>query len=98
MLFISFLVIQGHPHTKQVDLWSLGVLCYELLVGEPPFQTTCYEETYNKISNVQYTVPEFVSNAAAHLISKLLVLRPERRMALDMVMRHPWIVVNTKST
>lgn len=87
-------MIQGHPHTKQVDLWSLGVLCYELLVGEPPFQTSSYEETYKKISTVQYTVPEFLSKAAVHLISKLLVLKPEQRMPLKMVMQHPWILAN----
>lgn len=88
-------VIQGHPHTKQVDLWSLGVLCYELLVGEPPFQTTSYEETYKMITNVQYTVPDFISKAAIHLISKLLVQKPEQRMPLALVMKHPWIQANT---
>lgn len=88
-------MIQGNPHTKQVDLWSLGVLCYELLVGEPPFQTKNYDETYKKISQVQYKMPEFVSKAAAHLISKLLVLNPDGRMSLQMVMKHPWILANT---
>lgn len=88
-------VIQGHPHTKQVDLWSLGVLCFELLVGEPPFQTTSYEETYKKITHVNYTAPDFLSKAAVHLISKLLVSNPDRRMPLKMVMQHPWILANT---
>lgn len=89
-------MIQGHPHTKQVDLWSLGVLCYELLCGEPPFQTKSYEETYQRISTVQYKLPDFVSKAAEHLISKLLVLQPDRRLALSAVKQHPWIVANTK--
>lgn len=88
-------MIQGHPHTKHVDLWSLGVLCYELLVGEPPFQTDSYEETYRKISHVQYKIPDFISKAAEHLISKLLVMQPERRMSLEMVKQHPWILANT---
>lgn len=88
-------MIQGHPHTKHVDLWSLGVLCFELLVGEPPFQTESYDDTYRKISNVQYKIPDFVSTAAQHLISKLLVLQPERRMSLEMVKQHPWIFANT---
>lgn len=97
--FFSFAVILGHPHTKHVDLWSLGVLCYELLVGEPPFQTESYDETYRKISRVQYKIPDFISKAAEHLISKLLVLQPERRMPLANVKEHPWILANvTKIT
>lgn len=97
-----FTVIQGHPHTRLVDLWSLGVLCYELLVGTPPFQgnddaTSSYDETYKRISTVRYMVPSFVSRAAAHLISKLLVLNPEQRMPLKMVMEHPWIKLNTST-
>ena len=31
-------MIEGKAHDKNVDLWSLGVLCYEFLVGEPPFE------------------------------------------------------------
>lgn len=89
-------MIQGHPHTKQVDLWSLGVLCYELIVGEPPFQTQSYEETYKKISKAQYEIPEFVSKAAGHLISKLLVLQADLRLSLPKVKQHPWILANAK--
>lgn len=91
-------VIQGHPHTKQVDLWSLGILCFELLVGEPPFQTQSYEETYKKITKANYKIPDFVSKAAGHLISKLLVLKPENRLNLDRVKTHPWIVANTSQS
>lgn len=87
-------MIQGRPHNKQVDLWSLGVLCYELLVGEPPFQTNSYDDTYKKISQLQYEMPDFISKAAQHLISNLLVLKPEHRMSLSNVKKHPWILAN----
>ncbi|CAJ0936262.1 unnamed protein product, partial [Mesorhabditis belari] len=32
-------MILGHRHGEHVDLWSLGVLCYEFLVGSPPFES-----------------------------------------------------------
>lgn len=31
--------MQEKPYDQSVDLWSLGVICYELYVGEPPFYT-----------------------------------------------------------
>ncbi|XP_017076869.2 aurora kinase C [Drosophila eugracilis] len=89
-------MVQGKPHTKNVDLWSLGVLCFELLVGHAPFYSKNYDETYKKILKVDYKLPEHISKAAAHLISKLLVLDPQRRLPLDQVMMHPWILAHTQ--
>uniref|UniRef100_A0A182VAW8 Aurora kinase n=1 Tax=Anopheles merus TaxID=30066 RepID=A0A182VAW8_ANOME len=89
--YLSPEMVQGQPHTKTVDLWSLGVLAYELLCGKAPFLATTYEETYRKIMKVQYTVPPDVTKAASHLISRLLVKDPASRMPLENVAIHPWI-------
>ncbi|XP_017037810.1 aurora kinase C [Drosophila kikkawai] len=89
-------MVQGKPHTKNVDLWSLGVLCFELLVGHAPFYSKNYDETYKKILKVDYKLPEHISKAAAHLISKLLVLNPQHRLPLDQVIVHPWILAHTQ--
>ena len=40
----------------QVDLWSLGVLCYEFLVGTPPFEAEGHHDTYRRISKVDLQV------------------------------------------
>lgn len=46
-------MIEGRMHDEKVDLWSLGVLCYEFLVGKPPFEADTYQETYRRISRVR---------------------------------------------
>lgn len=89
--YLSPEMVQGQPHTKNVDLWSLGVLAYELLVGRAPFHATGFDDTYNKIMKVRYDVPPEMSRPAAHLISRLLVKQPEQRMPLEHVAIHPWI-------
>lgn len=33
-------MVEGRVHTKHVDLWALGVLAYEFLVGTPPFEVS----------------------------------------------------------
>lgn len=93
--YLSPEMVQAKPHSKMVDLWSLGVLTYELLVGSAPFHAEDYSTTYKKIMRVQYPEPKNVSKAATHFISRLLRLQPEHRMPLDEAMIHPWILSNT---
>ncbi|KAJ2904606.1 hypothetical protein MKZ38_007585 [Zalerion maritima] len=84
-------------YNEKVDLWSLGVLTYEFLVGEAPFEDTP-PMTQRRIARGDMSIPSFVSPEARDLIKKLLVLEPDRRIPLESVQIHPWIVKHcTKS-
>lgn len=87
-------MIEGKTHDEKVDLWSLGVLCYEFLVGKPPFETKSHEETYRKISRVEYTYPaqSDISAGAKDLIARLLKHNPMHRLPIQEVLSHPWVV------
>ncbi|CAG9937796.1 unnamed protein product [Clonostachys rosea f. rosea IK726] len=78
-------------YDEKVDLWSLGVLTYEFLVGEAPFEDTPIM-TQRRIARADMSIPSFVSAEAADLIKKLLVLDPAKRIPLDQVQQHPWIL------
>ncbi|KAI9803318.1 MAG: hypothetical protein M1825_002109 [Sarcosagium campestre] len=78
-------------YSKAVDLWSLGVLTYEFLVGEAPFEDTPVM-TQRRIARGEMKVPSFVSPEAKDFIKKLLVLDPERRIRLPDVQHHTWIL------
>jgi len=41
-------------HSYEVDIWSLGVICYTLLIGKPPFETNDTKLTYKKIMKGQF--------------------------------------------
>ncbi|XP_014281934.1 aurora kinase C [Halyomorpha halys] len=88
-------MVKNTNHDYTVDLWSTGVLCFELITGKPPFEAKTYEETYYNITHAIYQFPSFMSPLACDLIKKLLVLEPSRRLPLEDVMKHPWIVLNT---
>ncbi|EDO35437.1 predicted protein [Nematostella vectensis] len=84
-------MIEGKEHDEKVDLWSIGVLCYEFLVGKPPFEAEGHNETYRRISRVDLRFPSHVSPGARDLISKLLQHNPNNRLPLKAVLNHPWI-------
>ncbi|KAA0191238.1 hypothetical protein HAZT_HAZT001507 [Hyalella azteca] len=85
-------MVENKPHDEKVDLWSLGVLCYEFLCGSPPFETESSSATYKRITRVQFSFPPHVSPKARDLILKLLKYHPHERLPLDEVLKHPWIV------
>ncbi|KAL2787468.1 kinase-like domain-containing protein [Aspergillus keveii] len=82
---------QDNFYNEKVDLWSLGVLTYEFLVGEAPFEDTPVM-TQRRIAKGDMSVPSFVSPEAKDLIKRLLVLDPEKRITLDEIQKHPWIL------
>lgn len=84
-------MIEGREHDQQVDIWSLGVLLFEFLVGYPPFEAEGNTATYRRISRVDLQFPPFVSEGARDLIRRLLVKNPADRMSLSDVPDHPWV-------
>lgn len=63
-------IVNYTSYNNKVDLWSLGVLMYEFLVGEAPFEDT-QVLTYKRIVRCEMTVPSYVSPEAKDLIQKV---------------------------
>jgi len=84
-------------HSYEVDVWSIGVICYTLLIGRPPFETNDTKTTYRKILKANYAFPSnvVISENAKDLIKKILVLDPAKRPTLDDILEHPFIKANS---
>lgn len=93
--YLSPEMVSGKPHNDKVDLWSLGVLCFEFLTGKPPFEANDYDQTYYNISKAIYRFPPHVPEGAKDLISKLLVVNMNDRLELNEVLKHFWILSHT---
>jgi aurora kinase len=85
-------MVENRPHNQNVDLWCLGVLTYEFCVGRPPFESDTHNATYVKIKNVDLQFPEYLSFEVCDIISKLLQKDPIKRINLEDVLNHPWII------
>ncbi|NWS75054.1 PLK1 kinase, partial [Crotophaga sulcirostris] len=77
--YIAPEVLGKKGHSFEVDIWSLGCIMYTLLVGRPPFETSCLKETYIRIKKNDYVIPKHVNPAAANLIQKMLRSDPATR-------------------
>lgn len=87
-------MVEAKQHDEKVDVWALGVLLYELLVGHPPFEEKHQSDTYKRIAKVEFNVPTFVDPDARDLLENLLVYEPEKRISLNNVLVHGWILKN----
>ena len=67
-------MVQSKDYGNKVDNWTVGVLCYELLVGKPPFEDDVQNETYRKIVNTEYQFPEHVTESPRDLIKVFIFL------------------------
>ncbi|XP_045923532.1 serine/threonine-protein kinase N2 isoform X2 [Micropterus dolomieu] len=78
--FLAPEVLTDNNYTRSVDWWGLGVLIYEMLVGESPFPGDDEEEVFDSIVNDDVRYPRFISPEAVSLIQKLLQKNPEIRL------------------
>ncbi|KAJ1018918.1 hypothetical protein NDA16_004721 [Ustilago loliicola] len=83
---------QGQGHSFEVDIWSVGVIMYTLLVGKPPFQTPKVDEIYERIRQNAYEIPTSagLSTEAIDLITRILTHNPAQRPTLVQIMNHAW--------
>ncbi|KAL2940156.1 Serine/threonine-protein kinase Aurora-1 [Bienertia sinuspersici] len=89
-------MVESVEHDASVDIWSLGVLCFEFLYGFPPFEAKEHSDTYRRIVLVDLKFPPkpIISSSAKDLISKMLVKDSSERLPLHKLLEHPWIVQN----
>lgn len=84
-------MVENRPYDETVDIWSLGVLCYEFLAGKPSFEAGTQMETFKRIARVDIKFPKSFSEDIKDLICKVLRYSPKERLSLEAIMEHPWI-------
>ncbi|GAB2249639.1 hypothetical protein Droror1_Dr00012998 [Drosera rotundifolia] len=90
-LYMAPELVREQPYNHTVDLWSLGVILYELFVGQPPFYTNSVYALIRHIIKDPVKYPANMSPEFRSFLKGLLNKDPEKRLSWPGLLHHPFV-------
>eukprot|EP00756_Hemistasia_phaeocysticola_P013773 Hpha_TRINITY_DN15298_c0_g6::TRINITY_DN15298_c0_g6_i2::g.68292::m.68292 len=76
------------------DIWSCGVILFVMLAGYLPFDDPNMNALFNKIERGEYRMARHFTDPVKDIISRMLVIEPEKRITLEQIIQHPWFKID----
>ncbi|PPD86151.1 hypothetical protein GOBAR_DD16910 [Gossypium barbadense] len=90
-LYMAPELVREQPYNHTVDLWSLGVILYELFVGQPPFYTNSVYALIRHIVKDPVKYPDEMSASFKSFLKGLLNKVPQNRLTWPALLEHPFV-------
>ncbi|XP_069039051.1 serine/threonine-protein kinase SIK2 isoform X1 [Lepisosteus oculatus] len=87
-------VFEGQQYEgPQLDIWSMGVVLYVLVCGALPFDGPSLPVLRQRVLEGRFRIPYFMTEDCEHLIRRMLVLDPSKRLTVAQIKEHRWMTL-----
>ena len=83
-------------YDQKADIWSLGTICYEMLIGKCVFNAEDLDELIEKVENGTYTVPTTLSKEVISFLNGMLQYDGSMRLNIEQLSNHSFLTKNVK--
>ena len=83
-------------YDQKADIWSLGTLCYEMLIGRSAFNSKSMQELVNKVESGTYSIPTHLSKEVISFLNGMLQYNGKKRLSANELARHHFLTKNIK--
>ena len=83
-------------YDQKADIWSLGTLCYEMLIGKSAFNSQTMQELVDKVQNGTYTIPTNLSKEVVSFLNAMLQFNSQKRLSCEELSRHAFLTKNVR--
>ena len=87
---------RDYGYDEKADIWSLGTICYELLIGKTTFDSESMKELLNKVNKGNYFLPKTLSKETVSFLNCMLQYDPKKRLSADKLCKHKFLRKNFK--
>ena len=88
---------RNYGYDEKADIWSLGTICYEMLIGHCTFDASSMKELVSKVETGNYLLPTSISKEAASFLNGMLQYDPKKRLNAEKLYSHHFLTKDYKS-
>ena len=80
-----------YGYDEKADIWSLGTICYELLIGKTTFDSGSMKELLQKVNRGNYFLPKTLSKETVSFLNCMLQYDPKKRLSAEKLYNHKFL-------
>jgi serine/threonine protein kinase len=82
---------KDYGYDQKADIWGLGTICYEMLIGKCTFDSESMKELVNKVERGNYFLPSSLSKEAISFLNGMIQYDPKKRLNAEQLLNHRFL-------